>query len=188
MRDLHLDGLEAPGNEALGLVDHSVAAHLAETAAAIDWDFGTVMAPQTVQRHIGGLADDIPQGDVDGGHGHGGDAAAPGGEGCTPKVAPDRFHRCGVPAQNQRGDCFLDAGADGTQHRGVEQVQIAHPADARGGLDLDHDEVSHSFERQALQVRRIWPGRTNQGDADIADCSVGHGGYSCYGAFLYCVF
>ena len=131
------------------------------------------MAPQPMQRHVGALADGVPQRDVERRHRHGDDAAAVVGDGALPEIVPDALDRGGVLADHVRQDGLLQRRDDGLQAR-PEREQVAHADDAALGLDLEHQEIARVAEGVALEPRRVRPRHAQHGGADGLDGHVGH--------------
>ncbi len=176
VRDLHLDGAKSLLDEVPGFFDHPVAAEHAPAAAAVGRDLRPVVAPQPMQRHPGALAHRVPQSDVDGGDRHHGDAAAPRGVGGPPQVAPDRLDGGRVLAEHARRQRLVDAGGDGAQHRGGQQVEVAHADDPACRLHFQHQQIAMGGKLAGGEHRVVGPRHPGEGHAQLADGHVGHGG------------
>ena len=174
MGDLHLDRLIALGDEMPRLGDHPIAARATEAAAAIDRDFRTVMAPEPMQRQARSLAHHIPQRDVDGRLRHHRHTAPATGDGGAPEILPDRLHLRRITANNARRHGLLQAGGNGVAQRQVQQMQIAHAGQTRGGDHLHHHQIAHRPQRVMRQPWVIRPGNFQQGCAQFTDGQIGH--------------
>ena len=129
-----------------------------------------------MQRQLGGLAEHVPQRNVERRLCHGGDAAAAESDGRLPQILPDLLDRAGVLADDPRDDDLLQAGDDRLDAR-AEQEQITHAGDAALGLDVEHQKIAAGAEGMAFEPRRLRPrhpqhGRTDGGDGQIGN--IGH--------------